>query len=402
MPDTHAPIVASPERVHAALATTRRALRARDELLVQTQVDIARIAAPTGDEQERGDWIAERLLALGLGDVRRDAVGNVIGRRAGYDRRYAAAPVVLCAHLDTVFPRDVPLNVRRVGARWVGPGIGDNSRGLAGLLAIAEALRELRTLRPVEFVATVGEEGHGDLRGAKHYFRENARPAAVIVVDSPGDDRVVHRALGVRRFHVAFCGPGGHSWTAFGVPNAIHAAARCAARLAALDLPTSPRAALTVSRIGGGLAVNVIPSEAWLEVDIRSTDATQLDDLSRHVHAAARAAAAEENARRAANAPPLTFVITATGDRPPGAVAADDPLVRAAIAATQLVGRSPELSVASTDANVPIALGIPTVAIGAGGRGGEAHTVDEWFENVEGTRGIARALTLTVAAAGLA
>jgi acetylornithine deacetylase/succinyl-diaminopimelate desuccinylase-like protein len=364
-------------------------------------VAICEIPAPTGDEGERGAWISRRFAALGLADVRTDAVGNVIARRPG---TAAGAPVVLCAHLDTVFPRDVPLAVRRDGQRLVGPGIGDNGRGLAVMLALAEAIdgRTLRTRRPVEFVATVGEEGLGDLRGAKRYFAEAPPPAAVIVVDGAGDERVVHRALGSRRFRVRFAGPGGHSWAAFGVPNAIHAAAVCAARLATLPLSAEPRSTLTVARIGGGMSVNAIPREAWLEVDLRSTDPSALHALSRAVHRAARDACADENERRAHGTPPLVHDVELIGDRPCGEVPESDPLVRAAVAATRLVGRRPELTTASTDANVPIGLGVPAVAIGAGGRGGDAHTPSEWFDNTDGALGVARALTLTVASAGLA
>ena len=389
------------QTVHEALAPAHARLAARDADIVRTQVAICEIPAPTGDEGERGAWMARRFAALGLADVRTDDVGNVIARRPGAAR---AAPVVVCAHLDTVFPREVPLHVRRDGRRLVGPGIGDNGRGLAVMLALAEAIdgTTLRTKRPVEFVATVGEEGLGDLRGAKHYFADAAPPSAVIVIDGAGDERVVHRALGSRRFRVRFAGPGGHSWAAFGVPNAIHAAAVCAARLASLPLPDEPRSTLTVARIGGGMSVNAIPREAWIEVDLRSTDPAVLLALSRAVHRAARDATVEENARRAHGTPPLAHEVECIGDRPCGEIPADDPLVRAALAATRLVGRRPELATASTDANVPIGLGVPAVAIGAGGRGGDAHTPGEWFDNTDGTVGVARALTLAVTAAGLA
>ncbi|MBV9880507.1 MAG: M20/M25/M40 family metallo-hydrolase [Gemmatirosa sp.] len=389
------------EIIHAALADARARLAARDAEIVRTQVTIAEIPAPTGDEGERGEWVARRFRALGLADVRTDAAGNVIARRPGAVR---AAPVVLCAHLDTVFPRDVPLHVRRDGRRLIGPGIGDNGRGLAVMLALAEAIDGdvVRTRRPVEFLASVGEEGLGDLRGAKRYFADEEVPAAVIVVDGAGDERVVHRALGARRFRVTFQGPGGHSWAAFGVPNAVHAAGGCAARLAALELPTVPRATLSVGRIGGGISVNAIPTDAWLEVDVRATDPALLHRLTREVRHAAQSAAAEENARRAGGTPRLTHDVEVIGDRPCGLVPADDPLVCAALAATRLVGRTPELATASTDANVPIGLGVPAVAIGAGGRGGDAHTTGEWFDNTDGTVGVARALTLAAAAAGLA
>jgi di/tripeptidase len=250
-------------------------------------------------------------------------------------------------------------------------------------------------------VATVGEEGLGDLRGAKHLFATSSEaPAAVVALDGAGDERVVHRALGSRRYRVTFRGPGGHSWAAFGAPNAVHAVGIATAHLAALPLPREPRTTLSVGRIGGGISVNAIPSEGWLEIDLRSTSPTVLERYDRDLRMIARAAAEEESARRGAAAP-LTCSVQVIGDRPCGEVPADAPLVRSALDATRLIGREPELATASTDANVPIGLGIPAIAIGAGGRGGDAHTPVEWFENDHGTLGIARALTIVVTAAGL-
>ncbi|MFL5577337.1 MAG: M20/M25/M40 family metallo-hydrolase [Gemmatimonadaceae bacterium] len=392
-------------RAHDALRHARDRLAGRDDEIVGAQVALTQIAAPTGQEERRAAWVAQRFTALGLADVRTDRAGNVIGCRPGAPQADAGAPVVVCAHLDTVFPADTALGVRRHGRRLVGPGIGDNGRGLAGMLALAQEIdgRRLRTLRPIEFVATTGEEGLGDLRGAKHYFATaGAGAVAALALDGAGDERIVHRALGSRRYRITFRGPGGHSWAAFGMPNAVNAAAGAAARLAALRLPAEPRTTLTVGRIGGGLSVNSIPAEAWLEVDLRSTSPAVIERYDRELRLAARAAQQEENERRAAGTPPLAHDVATIGDRPCGEVPADDALVASAIEATRLVGRDPELSTASTDANVPIALGIPAVAIGAGGRGGEAHTADEWFDNVDGPLGIGRALTILVAAAGLA
>jgi acetylornithine deacetylase/succinyl-diaminopimelate desuccinylase-like protein len=309
----------------------------------------------------------------------------VIGRRPGAD---AAAPVAVCAHLDTVFPLDTALRVREDRGRLVGPGIGDNGRGLAALLALAEEIdgHRVRTRRPVDFVATVGEEGLGDLRGIKHLFAAAAPwPAAVVALDGAGDERIVNRALASRRYRVVFRGPGGHSWAAFGAANAVHGAARAAAKLATVALPREPRTTLTVGRIGGGLSVNSIPDEGWLEVDLRSTSPAHIERYDRELRGAVRAALAEENDRRATGSPALA-----------------DPLVSIALDATRLIGRAPELATASTDANVPIHLGVPAITIGAGGRGGDAHTAGEWFENVDGTLGVARALTIVVSAAGLA
>jgi len=391
---------ASVAALYRALAPVRARLASRDDQIVRTQITLAQIAAPTGEEGERAAFVAAQLRASGLTDVRIDAAGNVIGRRAG---SADLDPVVVCSHLDTVFPRDVRLEIRRDGTRLVGPGINDNGRGLAVMLALAAELGSgaAPSLRPIDFVATTGEEGIGDLRGAKHYFADAGRDAAaMLALDGAGDERIVHRALGSRRFRIEFRGPGGHSWASWGMPNAVHAAACCAAALARLPLPAHPRTTLTVGRIGGGLSVNAIPALAWLEVDLRSTSAAHLDQSERELYHAARAACREENDRRDPSTPPLVHEVIGIGTRPCGETAADHPLVLAAIEATRLVGRWPDLATASTDANVPISQGIPAIAIGAGGRGGDAHTMHEWYDNTDGSLGVARALTILVAAAG--
>jgi tripeptide aminopeptidase len=386
----------------ARLAPARARLAAADERLLHTQIALSEIPAPTGAEQARGASVAARFEALGLHDIRTDSVGNVLGARPGAS---SDAPILVCAHLDTVFPEGTPVGVAREGRQLAGPGIVDNSRGLAAMLAIAEAIdgRRLKTRRPVIFAATVGEEGAGDLRGVKHLFaRLDARPAACIALDGAGDDRIVHRALGARRFRVTFHGSGGHSWAAFGMPNPVHAAGATAAKLAALPLPRTPRTTLSVCRIGGGISVNAIPTESWLEIDLRSSSADVLVRCTAEIEHAVRAAAREENSRRSPGTPSLSYAISTIGDRPCGELPSDHPLVAAAANATRAIGRSPELATASTDANVPISLGIPAIAIGAGGRGGGVHTAGEWYDNTDGTLGIARALTVVVSAAELA
>jgi tripeptide aminopeptidase len=386
----------------ARLAPARARLAADDERVLRTQIALSEIPAPTGAEHARGAKVAERFRSLGLHDVRTDDVGNVIGARPGATDQ---APVVVCAHLDTVFPEGTPVGVAREGGQLTGPGIVDNSRGLAAMLALAETIdgARVRTRRSVIFAATVGEEGAGDLRGVKHLFaRLEGNPAACIAIDGAGDDRIVHRALGARRFRVEFHGCGGHSWAAFGMPNPVHAAGATAAKLASLPLPHLPRTTLSVCRISGGISVNAIPTEAWLEVDVRCSSADVLAGCASEVELAVRAAVREENARRSSGAPPLTFVISTIGDRPCGELPSEHPLVTAAADATRAIGRSPELATASTDANVPISLGVPAIAIGAGGRGGGVHTASEWYDNTDGTLGVARALTVVVAAAELA
>jgi acetylornithine deacetylase/succinyl-diaminopimelate desuccinylase-like protein len=398
---TRAPAAADTAKTHTALAPAHSRLAARDDAIIRAQITVAQIAAPTGEEHERGGWIARRFHDCELSDVHTDDAGNVIGRRPGAP---GLQPVVICAHLDTVFPRETDLSIRRHGERLVGPGINDNGRGLAVMLALAGEIdgARLRPHRPIEFVATTGEEGIGDLRGAKHYFATRGRDAhATIAIDGAGDERIIHRALGSRRFRVSYAGPGGHSWAAFGAPNAVHAAAGAAARLAAVSLPFTPRTTLSVGRIGGGLSVNSIPDSAWLEIDLRSTSAAKLDELERVIRRIVVAAADDENGKRAMGTRALSVNIESIGSRPCGETSPDHELVRAAIDATRLVGRQPDLALASTDANVPISQGIPAIAIGAGGRGGDAHTHSEWFDNIHGTIGVARALTIVMSAAGI-
>lgn len=387
---------------HRALAAAHARLAAHDEAIIRSQITVAQIAAPTGDEHERGNWVARRYRDIGLSNIHTDDAGNVIGRRDGVRD---LPPVVICAHLDTVFPAETNLSVRRDGERLVGPGINDNGRGLAVMLALAAEMdgSRIRTNHPVEFVATTGEEGVGDLRGAKHYFAtRGVRAHAMVALDGAGDERIIHRALGSRRFRISYSGPGGHSWAAYGVPNAVHAAASAAARLAAIQLPTTPRTTLSVGRIGGGLSVNSIPDSAWLEVDLRSTSEAQLEGIERAIRRIAQVAAEEENERRAPGTRALNARVESIGSRPCGETPVEHELVQCAVAATRLVGRQPDLALASTDANVPISQGIPAIAIGAGGRGGDAHTHAEWFDNLHGTIGVARALTIVTTAAKLA
>ncbi len=392
----------------AALIEAREALAALDEEILEHQLAITRIAAPSGEEGERARWMAERFAEIGIADVAIDDAGNVIARRpASGDRSQPSGdegrPVVVCAHLDTVFPSNTPLLPERSGTRITGPGIGDNSRGLAVLLALARVLdgSAIRTRHPVDFVCTTGEEGAGDLRGAKALFSGAARNAiAAIALDGAGDERIVHRALGSLRYRIEFHGRGGHSWTSYGVPNPVHAAAIAAAGIARLPIPSEPRTTLSVVRTGGGLSLNSIPESAWLEVDLRSVSPAMLQKYDVALRDAVRAATLDENSRRTRGTPPLVSEVTLIGNRPSGETPVDHPLVELAMEATRAIGRAPELATASTDANVPISLGIPAIAIGAGGRGGDAHTETEWFDNTDAQAGVWRALAIIVGAAG--
>jgi acetylornithine deacetylase/succinyl-diaminopimelate desuccinylase-like protein len=381
------------ERVRAA----RDHIERSDERTLARQATLSAIPAPTGAEGARGARLTELYREAGLTDVGVDEVGNVTGWMGA--RRDDA--VVLSAHLDTVFGAGLDVSVERSGARLTGPGISDNARGLAALVTVAEALVRSRvsTVRPVRFTATVGEEGSGDLRGVKHLFANGlGRPHAFIALDGAGLERIVHRALGARRYRVTYRGPGGHSWAAFGVANPANAVGRATALLAELP-PHTPRTTCAVVRLGGGTGLNSIPQEAWLDLDLRSEDPRALAQLDATVHAALARALADENGHRAAGTPPLQLDLRRVGDRPSGLTPRAHPLVQAAIAATRALGRPHELACASTDANVPIALGVPAIALGAGGHAGDAHLPTEWYENIDGALGVVRALLVTAAMA---
>ena len=391
---------------HERIRAARRHVERADELTLARQAALSATPAPTGAEGARGARVAELFREIGLSHVGVDQAGNVRGWFGNGD---GSAPVVLAAHLDTVFGPEVDVRVTRHGQRLEGPGISDNARGLAALVAVAEALvaTHVATTRPILFAATVGEEGSGDLRGVKYLLnggmgdggRGHPTPAAFIALDGAGLERVIHRALGSKRYHVTFRGPGGHSWAAFGVANPANAVGRAAALLADLPIATAPRTTCAVVGLGGGTGLNSIPQDAWLDLDLRSEDPRALEQLDVTVRAALERAADDENRSRTAGTPPLRVELQLVGDRPCGITPRAHPLVQAAIAANRALGRDAELASASTDANAPIALGIPAIALGAGGKAGDAHLTTEWYENVEGALGIVRALLVTAAMA---
>src|SRR5882762_3169981 len=394
----------SHDRVRAARAHIERS----DEATLGRQAALSAIPAPTGAEGARGQRVAEMLGEAGLTDVQVDDVGNVRGWYGDGSGEWGAGSVVLCAHLDTVFGPELDVSVARRGPRLEGPGIADNARGLAALVAIGEALVQagVETRRPILFAATVGEEGSGDLRGVRHLLgpsdRPTARPSAFIALDGAGIERIVHRALGARRYRVTYQGPGGHSWAAFGVANPANAVGRAIDRIASIPAHGAPRTAHSVVRIGGGTSLNSIPQTAWFDLDLRSEERSALETLDDEMQAAVTHALNEENRKRIPGTAPLRVDIRRVGERPSGLTPRTHPLVQTAVAATRAVGHDHQLACASTDANVPIALGVPAVALGAGGRAGDAHLPTEWYENDKGALGIVRALLVTAAMAGCA
>jgi tripeptide aminopeptidase len=391
----------------AADPRVERALRfivEDDARTVRDLIALTEVPAPPFQEEERGRVYAEWLAAAGADSVWTDSVGNVLALRRGAG---GGPTLVVSGHLDTVFPPDTPIRVRIAGDTLFAPGVGDDTRGLIAVLVMLRALEAaaVPTLGDLLFVGTVGEEGLGDLRGVKHLFREGGpRIDAFISVDGSDDSGITHQALGSRRYRVVFHGPGGHSWGAFGIANPAHALGHAIRRFdedAAALVAQGPRTSYNVGRIGGGTSVNSVPFSAWMEVDMRSVSQPRLMSIDSLFHRAMRQSLDAYNAR-GHRGERLELEIELVGDRPSGQTPADHPLVRHAIAVTRHLGLEPVLGIGSTDSNVPISIGIPAITIGGGGTGGDAHALTEWWANVNGPRGIQRALLIALGVVGVA
>jgi acetylornithine deacetylase/succinyl-diaminopimelate desuccinylase-like protein len=380
--------------IRSALSAIERA----EPQVVEDQVRLCEVPAPPFKEEARARAYKDAFEGLGLSQVRIDAVGNVIGVRPGAGAR---PNIVVSAHLDTVFPEGTEVKTSRTGTVIKGPGIGDDCRGLALLLGVIRAMADasVQTRGTVTFVGTVGEEGLGDLRGVKHLFDSELKGTvdAFISVDGGGHG-ITHVAVGSRRYRVAFKGPGGHSYGAFGIANPVHALGRAIAGIADLRVPQDPKTTFNVGRVGGGTSVNSIPYEAWMEVDMRSADARALQELEGGFARAVDAALEAENARWSEKGK-LQLEKKLVGDRPAGAIAEDAPIVQTAIAATRAAGLPVALRTGSTDSNYPISLGLPAVTIGGGGRGEGSHSLAESFDTADSWRGTGRTLLLVVALA---
>lgn len=387
-------------------ARVRRAFEYFEERaaeITEEQVRICSIPAPPFGEALRAKYFVERFRERGLSEAGVDEEGNAVALRKG---RSLAPLVVVSAHMDTVFPPGTDFSVRREQGKLLAPGIADDGCGLVALIALLNALEAcgIETEGSVLFVGTVGEEGEGNLRGVRHLLTRGAwagRVGSFVSFDGPGVERITHAALGSRRYRVALRGTGGHSWGDFGVANPVHGMGRAIARLAAYPAPREPRTTFNVGRIEGGAGINVIPREARMDVDLRSASADELRRLDAFFRRAVREAADEENAGRRAGDPPLELDLKLIGDRPSGETHADSNIVRVAEEATRAVGSRPRLDRSSTDSNVPISLGIPAITLGAGGRSGNSHTLDEWFDPRERDTGLKRALLVLLGLAGM-
>ena len=370
-------------------------------------MEATRVAAPPFGEAARGAWLADRFRDLGLVDVQADEVGNVFGVRPGYGSRFVA----LSAHIDTVFPAGTPLHIRQQGSRLYGPGVADNSAGIVAMLAVASVLGSARISHalPFVFIGNVGEEGEGDLRGMRHVFATpNWRDAIAysVIVDGAGAETVVAEALGSRRFEVIVRGPGGHSWSDFGAPSPIIVLSRAIEVFSQTPVPASPKTTFNVGVIRGGTSVNSIPESASMRVDLRSTSTAEIDRLERALRLALDQAAALENraaAQRAIRKPQVVqSEVVEIGNRPAGELAPDARLLRVIRAVDAQLGNTAQVQRASTDANIPLSLGREAIAIGAGGSGGGAHTLQEWFDCHGRDLGLKRILLtmLTLSGAG--
>lgn len=391
---THVSALLENHTVRAALEAARNS----EAQTIADQIRFCEVPAPPFKEFARAEVLRRAFVQLELRSVRVDRAGNVLGERAGA----AVRPhVMIASHLDTVFPEETDVKVTRVGAVLRGPGIGDNCRGLAVLVAIVRALRDAGVQTPgtITFVANVGEEGLGDLRGVKALFgvAPSLNIDRFVSIDGAGLD-ITNVAVGSHRYRVTFKGPGGHSFSAFGLPNPAHALGRAAAKIAEFQVPGQPKTTFNIGRIGGGTSINAIPSETWMEVDLRSSDPAALAALDARFQGAVNSAVTEENARwgRPGN---VTVTKELVGDRPAGSTPAGSAIVQTAQAVGKALGLGLGLGEGSTDSNIPMSLKVPAVTIGAGGRGSDAHTLSEAFDTTDSWKGTQNAILLAIALA---
>jgi acetylornithine deacetylase/succinyl-diaminopimelate desuccinylase-like protein len=373
------------------------------EEITEEHIRICSIPAPPFGEAERACYLGERFRADGLSEVSIDEEGNCLALRRG---RSLTPLVAVTAHLDTVFPGTTDFTVRRVGDRLLAPGVSDDGCGLAAIIALNQALQlnRIETEGSILFVGTVGEEGEGNLRGVRHLFTAGKwanQINAFISIDGSGVERITNTALGSRRYRVHFLGRGGHSWGDFGIANPVHAAGRAISRLISYPAPLDPRTTFNVGRIEGGAGVNVIPHQATMDVDLRSTSGDELRRLDAFFRRAVHEAADDENANSRKGEPPLDAELKLIGDRPSGSTPTDSAIVEMAAAATRTLGYTPRFDQASTDSNIPISLGIPAITLGGGGTSDNSHALDEWYDPRGRDLGLKRSLLVTLGMVGV-
>ena len=403
-PDAKAKRVLNDPRVTTAMAAVDR----DHDRLVADIIQLTQIPAPPFKEDKRAAAYLEMLRASGLTAVERDDIGNVMGVRRG-----TAAPggpvLAVVAHMDTVFPEGTDVTVKRQGTRLLAPGVGDNTRSLAVLLAMIRAMDEARieTTTDILFVGNVGEEGQGDLRGVKFLLQKGKykdRIKQFLAVDGAGaGDYIANGAVGSKRYRVGFKGPGGHSYGDFGLVNPAFAMGAAMQRLGAVTVPRTPKTTFSVGVVGGGTSVNSIPFETWMEVDMRSESPLELEKVETQFLAIVKQAAADENKARRTTNGSVVADIKMIGDRPPGVTAETTDIARTAAATVRALGMTPTFEYSSTDANFPISLGIPALRLNSGGTDGQAHALDEWtdVEKTASLKGIRALMVTMLSLAGL-
>jgi tripeptide aminopeptidase len=385
--------------VHAAFAY----LRNQEMEFRCWQRELTEIPAPPFGEAARSEWLRQKFTALGLESVQVDKLGNVLGLL--YSGQ--ASPLIgISAHLDTVFPQGTTLQTREEANKLYGPGISDNAAGVTALLAVAHALKraQLKPATNILFIGNVGEEGEGNLRGMRHLFATSPWRDAIrslLVVDGAGTDTYVNQALGSRRFEITFRGPGGHSWSDFGVPNPIVLLSRALARFSEVQTPESPRTTFNVGVISGGTSVNSIPESATARVDLRSASMEELQKLEDRLRECVAEAWREAPLSQRSGELKVTLAIESIGDRPAAELPANARILQIVRAADKHLRIESFPRLASTDANVPLALGIEATTIGAGGDGGGAHTLREWFDCSNRDLGLKRILLVLLALTGV-
>jgi tripeptide aminopeptidase len=368
----------------------------------EEQARLTEIPAPPYHEEQRAAASKELLAEAGL-VVQVDKVGNVIAELRGVDEKEV---VLVSAHLDTVFPVGTNVKVRREGSRMIAPGISDNGTGIAALLALPRALQfaRLKTHRTILFSGNVGEEGEGNLRGMRELIEAyRSKLKAVVVLDGSGTEHVTTKALASRRLEAKVTGPGGHSWSDFGMPNPINALVRGSVRFISTKVPANPRTSFNIGQIEGGTSVNSVPYEAHLKVDIRSESEEELPRLESALRDCIAAGVRDEmEPPRDRSKGSLEWKVELLGSRPGGELPADSPLLAALRAADEAVGNQSRLERSSTDANIPLSLGIDAISIGAGGTGGGAHSLQEWYDPTGREAGLKRALLTVLGISGIA
>jgi tripeptide aminopeptidase len=386
--------IAAARRVHQAFQW----LHLQEQRMMQWQMDLVSVPAPPFGERPRAEWLCVRFRELGLADPHIDDAGNAIATR--YGSSGTQSRVLISAHIDTVFPAGTPVNPTLAGSRLSAPGACDNGAGVVAMLAMAAALElaRIETAADIVFIGNVGEEGEGDLRGMRHIYRDGGDAiAGHIVLDGAGHEAAVTHALGSLRFLVTIDGPGGHSWTDAGRPNPIVVLSRAIERFSRVSLPEIPRTTVNVGTIEGGTAINAIPEKAAARFDLRSTEPEQLIRLEVELHRAVEDAVLAANAAPRFDAKGLRFSIEKIGDRPAGQLPAGAPILDLLRAVDRHLAIRTEMRVASTDANIPLSLGVPAISIGAGGEGGGIHTFAEWYDARGRDLGLRRLLLLLLA-----